>query len=443
MGERPRWHTAKGEIIGVLDGDVIRARGLPYATTMRFSPPLPVARFDAPFDAAAPAPVPPQRVEPLYRSMYRIAGEPTVFDEDCTRLSITLPADVEPGERLPVMVWIHGGSYLNGAGDLDIYDPRDLVVEQRVIVVAVTYRLGLLGYLGRGTHAPANLGLLDQLEALRWIRATIADLGGDADAITLFGESAGADAIAHLMIADGAAGLFHRAILQSPPLGVMSRRGPMVTAMVDAVGTLDPTASLTEVEAAQHRALAAGGAPRFGLRAGMPFGVEYGAAPLPREADLDAAWRAAAQRIDVLIGTNEREGALFVDDVEALRRPSSAPVVGPRVKELSVATLTELVYARPVRRFAHRHHAAGGHGYRYLFSWGVPGNFHRANHTAELPLLLGAPGAWDEAWSLQGHDPAALRRDGATLRALWGRFARTGRLVPQRHEGLIEILPLR
>ncbi len=101
---------------------------------------------------------------------------------------------IAPGDKRPVMVWIHGGSYVFGAGDAAIYDARALVEEQGVIVVSVTYRLGLLGFLGGSGGRAANVGLLDIIEALRWVKANIAAFGGDTDNITLFGQSAGGDA---------------------------------------------------------------------------------------------------------------------------------------------------------------------------------------------------------------------------------------------------------
>ena len=119
--------------------------------------------------------------------------------EDCQRLSITMPADLADDERVPVMVWLHGGSYTSGSGDLAIFDAKALVAENRVIVVSVTYRLGLFGYLATGTGRPANLGLLDQLEAFRWVQRNIGAFGGDPGRVTAFGQSAGGDAVAHLM----------------------------------------------------------------------------------------------------------------------------------------------------------------------------------------------------------------------------------------------------
>ena len=129
------------------------------------------------------------------------------------------------GERLPVMVWLHGGSYTSGSGDLAIFDPAVLVAETRVIVVSVTYRLGLFGYLSTSTGRPANLGLLDQIEAFRWVQRNIASFGGDPGRVTAFGQSAGGDAVAHLMATPDAASLFQRAIIQSAPAGDHPRAG--------------------------------------------------------------------------------------------------------------------------------------------------------------------------------------------------------------------------
>ena len=142
-------------------------------------------------------------------------------DDPDALLDIHFPASaVAAGERLPVVVWIHGGSYETGAGDEAVYDPWHMVTEHRLVVVNVTYRLGPLGYWG-GESRPANLGLLDQLEALRWLHRNIAGFGGDPDNLTLWGQSAGGDAVASLMVAEGARGLFRRIISMSPPLGLM------------------------------------------------------------------------------------------------------------------------------------------------------------------------------------------------------------------------------
>ena len=179
------------------------------------------------------------------------------------------------------MVWLHGGSYTSGSGDLAIFDPKALVAENRVIVVSVTYRLGLFGYLATGTGRPANLGLLDQLEAFRWVQRNISAFGGDPDNVTAFGQSAGGDAVAHLMSTPEAPALFRRAIIQSAPLGITRGRAKMSAAMgVAAEAVTEDTPAMDVVEIEGHVSQVA---RKYGLIAAMPFGIQYGHAPLPPE----------------------------------------------------------------------------------------------------------------------------------------------------------------
>lgn len=257
-----------GDVVGRVDGNVVRALGIPYARAERFAPPVQILRYEAPIYAFERAPASPQLPPRLFDKL--IGGDDLRADEDCQRLSVTAPADVGYKEQLPVLVWIHGGGNVAGAGDLAQYDPSALVAEQRVVVVTVTFRLGMLGFLGDGAAVPANLGLLDQLTALRWIHDNIAGFGGDPDAVTVFGQSSGADAIAHLMISDGAEGLFRRVILQSAPLGVTTGRAPMAAAMMAAVGVLSRDALVEEILALQPVAEQA--ARRFGKTSRLPFG---------------------------------------------------------------------------------------------------------------------------------------------------------------------------
>ena len=135
-----------------------------------------------------------------------------VFDEDCLFLNVFSPADATPDEPLPVLHWIHGGAYLNGAGSGPWYDGSSLAA-RGFVVVTVNYRLGALGFLGEG-----NWGTLDQICSLEWVRDNIAAFGGDPGNVTIFGESAGGSAVLSLMAAPAAEGLFHRVIAQSPSI---------------------------------------------------------------------------------------------------------------------------------------------------------------------------------------------------------------------------------
>ncbi len=437
-GRAPRWQAPAGEIVGTVDGDVLRARGIRYARATRFAPPQPAGPASH-VDATRPAPACPQPPMEFTERVLGIRRGELGFDEDCLRLSVTAPRSHDPDGHppLPVMVMIHGGSYTSGAGDLAVYDPARLVAEQQVVVVNVTYRLGLLGYLGDGSSRPPNLGLLDQIEALRWVRRNIAAFGGDPAAVTVFGQSAGGDAAAHLMIAKGAEGLFRRAIIQSPPLGVMPGRSRMAAEMMRAAETITTEADVEDLVAAQP-----GVAPPFarhGLRAGMPFGVQYGHDPLPAETDLDEAWSEAASRVDVLIGSTDREAAFFVAKVAGglVDRRWAAPVV-----RRLVARLTDAIYGRGVLAFAERHHRAGGRGQRYLLTWGVRGNPFAGAHTIDLPLLFGDPGTWRHSELVAGVDPDDLVRSGRRLRRIFADFARTGDVGVISEPGLIEVREL-
>lgn len=424
--------TPVGRIVGHRDGGVVRALGIPYARAERFGRPQPVPPFTTDFVADTLAPVPPQPATPVLEELiHPIEAE---VSEDCQALSVTVPADLGEDELLPVMVWIHGGSYVVGGGDIPIHDPRALAEEQRVVVVAVTYRLGVLGFLGDGERVPANLGLLDLVEAMRWVHANIAGLGGDPDRITLFGQSAGGDAIAHLMVAEGTAGLFQRAIVQSAPLGLSRRRARMNRAMLRAVGTVAPDTALDDVLALQ--AAAEKVALPYGLRGGMPFGTQYGHAPLPAERDLPDAWRRAAPHVEVLIGSATDEAALYVPMIPGLPAVARTRIGRALLRWWLVRPLSEVIYGRDARAFAARHRAAGGRAVVYRLHRGVTVRPTGAVHMSDVPLLLGDRAAWAGSRFVPEKDWAAVERRGPGHRAIWAEFARTGQVTAADDETL-------
>jgi para-nitrobenzyl esterase len=441
--------TPAGTFVGRVADGVLRLRGIRYAAAPRFEPPrstLPADGADpdpTPVEAFVAGPVSPQLSSPAIDALLAGAGQGLTASEDCLRLSITAPEDVRADEQLPVMVWVHGGSYVTGGGDVDIYDPVSLVTEQRVVVVTVTYRLGMFGFLGDGSGdgVPANLGLLDVLAALRWVQACIGAVGGDPASVTVFGQSSGGDLIANLMIADGARGLFRRAILQSAPLGLGRRRTGMTRAMLRAVGPLSRTAPFEEVLARQPRAERA--ALRFGLRGGMPFGTQYGHAPLPPESERDAVRASIARDVDVLVGATSEETGMYVHLVAPLRRAARLPLVGRFVHRALVRPTTHRIYTDDALRFAERHRAAGGRAVTYELTWAPEGTDLGAAHITDLPLLLGTRGAW-EGTALIGTTPwAEVDRRGRRMRALWAEFARTGTLRADAAAGMQDTITIR
>lgn len=439
--DAPRWACDAGTILGWRGDGVSLATGIRYAQAGRYQPPTPEPPATEPIVATTWAPPCPQvEAHPVLRhaGMHELPDVP--MSEDCLRLSLTVPEDAHPDERLPVMVWVHGGSYVYGAGDAPTFDATALVRQERVIVVRVTYRLGLFGFLGSAEGNPANLGLLDLMEALRWVRRNIAAFGGDPENVTAFGESAGGDAIAHLMIAEGAEGLFRRAIIQSAPLGISLGRAEMSRLMAQEAARLHPDATAADVIASQARIEER--VRGFGLIAMMPFGVQYGHAPLPAESEVNAAWERVASRIEVLIGSNEREVAYFTTFVPPMDRALTVPVVGPLLEFGFVKPLTWQVYGSGVHTFAGRHRRGGGRGYSYRFTWAIPHSVYAAAHATELPLLFESRAAWGDARLIAGVPWAEIEARGQTLRGIWAGFARSGTAPTGRVDGLMDIHPM-
>jgi para-nitrobenzyl esterase len=439
--EPPRFECAAGTVVGWRDSDLVRATGIPYARTERFQAPSAQPRAAEPILATAWAPACPQLPEPITEVAWGAdhlgsAG----YDEHCQRLSVTVPADAVAGENLPVMVWIHGGAYIIGAGDAPITDPAQLVHEHRVIVVAVTYRLGIFGFLG-GRDRPANLGLLDLIEALRWVQRNIGGFGGDPSNVTLFGQSAGGDAIVHLMIADEARGLFGRAIIQSAPLGIATGRSAMTASMARTADALDPQASTQKILDTQQGILTRINAQvsRYGFKAAMPFGTQYGYPPLPPEADRAAAWRAAAPHVEVLIGHTSREVAFFLPGIPELATLLRAPVLGRLNRKMFVATGTRNIYAAAATAFARHHRSAGGSAYSYNLSFGAAGSLYAGAHSIDLPLLFPNESAWNGSPLIAGQSRGELEAAGQQLRAIWAGFARTGHVDTRIIDGLITV----
>ncbi|MFT4052121.1 MAG: carboxylesterase family protein [Microbacterium sp.] len=424
-----------GRIRGWRDGAVIRATGIPYASAPRFGIPEPTPNHTGTFDATAWAPAAPQLAVPALEQRLGYSTADLVQDEHCQRLSVTIPA--RSSSPLPVMVWIHGGAYTSGAADIPIHDPAALVAEQNVIVVGVTYRLGLLGYLGGAEERPANLGLMDQLCALRWVQRNIAAFGGDRDNITVFGESAGGDAVLHLMATPEAPRLFRRAIAQSAPLGLSRGRQKMNAAMLAATKEATPATSLEDILTLQETAQNA--AAGFGLRSTMAFGTQYGHTPLPAETEVQDAWAAAALAVDLLIGFNADEVRFFIDAVPALVKLSRVPVIGRALTGAVARLLTEVIYARGARDFARRHRRAGGTVRSYVIRWSAPGNPFGASHTIDLPLLFANAHTWRDAEITRGADADSLTAAARRIRVLWADFARGEDIGGRSIEGLIDV----
>ncbi|MHA1986302.1 MAG: carboxylesterase/lipase family protein [Promethearchaeota archaeon] len=231
--------VGSGKLQGYIDKGIEIYKGVPYAEPpvgdLRFNAPEPKKSWSGVLEATEFSPVAPQPLSP-----FTPQPPPPQSEENCLTLNVWTPSTDD--KKRPVMFWIHGGSYKTGSADNYIGTP--LVNRGDVVVVVINYRLGPLGflYLPDAPNASANVGLLDQIQALKWVKENIAHFGGDPENVTAFGESAGAGAICSLLGMPDAKGLFNRIIPQSGsanPLGYQKGR---------AIATTQRLLSLLEIE---------------------------------------------------------------------------------------------------------------------------------------------------------------------------------------------------
>jgi para-nitrobenzyl esterase len=216
----------QGAVVG---GDVQEFKGIPFAAppvgNLRWREPQPVEGWEGVRECLSYGPACPQ---PDASGL--TGGGPEQLSEDCLYLNVWTPAG-RANDRMPVMMWIHGGGFSIGSGSTDVYNGQELA-RRGAVVVTINRRLGPFGFFAHPRlieeaaetgESVGNYGFLDKVAALEWIRDNISAFGGDPGRVTIFGESGGARSVAHLMVSPPAKGLFHRAILQSSSLYRVNR----------------------------------------------------------------------------------------------------------------------------------------------------------------------------------------------------------------------------
>ncbi|MFD0419669.1 carboxylesterase/lipase family protein [Streptomyces sp. NPDC127108] len=447
--------TESGTVRGRWEGGVAVFRGIPYAQPpvgpLRLAPPAPALPWEGTRHADAFGESPPQS-----QAFGPMGGpESAAGSGDWLTVNVWTP---DPGAAgLPVLVWIYGGVYLFGTSDGPTYDGTELA-RRGAAVVTFNYRLGAEGY-GHYEGAVPNRALLDQVAALQWVRDNIAAFGGDPGRVTVFGESAGAGAIAALLAMPRANGLFHRAVAQSVPgpfysaalaadvgTAVAAELGAAPTAAALAAAT--PEALRDAADAVLHKI--AQYEPQWGqaARARMPFAPVVDGEVLPR-----SPWEAlrAGQGADVTLmaGHTRDETRLFTalsgqlglvtreeaEETLAWFAPGDAGRRAYRTGQAAddPTTLRDLVmsdwlFRMPSLHLAQAHAEGGGSTYAYELAWEATGmgGVLGACHGLDVPLVFGtlhggiatlllgdAPS--DEAVSLSDR-----------LGAAWTAFAATG-----------------
>ena len=443
-----------GRLQGVREGDAIVFRAVPYALPpvgdRRWRPPVAMPRWDGVRAAKLAGPAcmqPPMGGGPYDR------GSPKM-DEDCLTLDVTAPANAR---NAPVMVWIHGGTLIWGTAQSKMYDGREFA-KRGIVLVSINYRLGVLGYLahpGLSKVSPegisGNYGLLDQIAALKWVRANIAAFGGNPRNVTVFGESAGALSVEYLLASPPARGLFDKAIVESGYLFTMPE---LRTAHYEEQSAESIGAALAKrLGAPDVAALRAMDARKLVNSATgyVPYGTIDGKI-LKREL-VDTFDRGEEAPVPLIAGFNSGE----IRSLRFLLPPLPADAatyektIRARYGDLADAWLklypasnlaqTQLAAARDAvfgwtaERLVRKQAALGQRSYLYFFSHSYPSELAAdlaAFHASEVPFVFGTfadtPGGWPHI-----PDTADERSLSAAMLDYWTSFARNA--VPTSAKG--------
>jgi para-nitrobenzyl esterase len=442
--------SPSGRIRGVAGKGMSVFRGIPYAL-----PPLGARRWRAPvpcpdwigerdairFGAACVQP--PRKAGSIFAD--ELPGE----SEDCLTLNIWTP---QAAENAPVFVWIHGGSLTWGAGGEKLYDGESLA-RQGVVVVSINYRMGIFGYLAHpelsaesADNISGNYGLLDQIEALRWVQRNIGAFGGDPHNVTIAGESAGGLSVMYLMASPLARGLFAKAIVQSGYLisGPELRAARFGHPSAESIGAdLGKKLGVNGIE--ELRGMDAAVLAKAALEAGYMAQGTVDGHVLPRQI-VESFERGEQAQAPLLAGFTAGETTIFPfmvppmpesgDEYIALMRARTGDVAerylalypAQDMAESLRALARDAVYGWTAEKLVRCQTALEAPAYLYYFDHGYPNASARglhAFHGSELPFLFGTMDRTPPNWPRVGSDADHLALS-AAMTGYWASFAAGG-----------------
>ncbi|MDX2044230.1 MAG: carboxylesterase/lipase family protein [Acidobacteriota bacterium] len=473
--------TTAGKVSGCVRNGIFTYKGIPYAAPVageaRFMPPTKAKPWAGVRSSMQYGQVSPQVARTGWANdeeAWLFSWDDGIPGEDCLRVNVWTPG-INDNKKRPVMVWLHGGGFQAGSGqELPSYDGENLAKRGDVVVVSLNHRLGILGYLnlaeigGAKYSSAANVGSLDLVAALEWVRDNIANFGGDPSNVTIFGQSGGGGKVSSLMAMPAAKGLFHKAIVQSGSglRMVQPETSAKVAAAVLAELNLNgnhldqlhklPVQTLIAAGAAAMRKVSGGGGGGFRVfqkradRAG--WGPTVDGKILPQH-PFDPAAPAISANVPMLIGTtlNEFAGGINNPNVDALTEAELAERIktmyGERSGQILAAYRKANPTAKPFDLFSFistvptRHNAVtqaelkaaqkAAAVYQYLFTWQTPvlDGRPKAFHCAELAFCFDNI---DRCVNMTGGG-ADARALAAKMSEAWIAFARKG---DPNHAGL-------
>jgi para-nitrobenzyl esterase len=460
--------TRAGRVRGRASGGIFAFKGVRYGASTegrRFQPPRAPQPWSGIVEAADFGAQSPQ-LGAGRPSVYASWANPRPESEDCLFLNVYTPG-LRDGKARPVMVWFHGGGFTSGSAASHYADGTRLARRGDVVVVTVNHRLNAFGYLyladlgGLELADSGNVGSLDMVQALQWVRDNIAEFGGDPDNVTIFGQSGGGGKVSALMAMPAAAGLFHKAIVQSGS-GIKVLEPAQAQASTRKVLA---ALGLSPADAARLRLL-----PMRDIAAALPnAGAEFrpvvdGRALARHPFHPDAP--AISKAVPLLVGTTKDETTSLVggrdESLFDLTWEALPARLAPELRGLDVARViaelrriepaarpsdvfftatTEYSFRRRAHLQAERKAAQGGAAaYMYLFAWESPvdGGRWKSPHSVEHAMVFDNVA---RSASMVGSGPEAQRVADAVSSA-WIRFARTGEpgwgaYTPQRRTTMV------
>jgi para-nitrobenzyl esterase len=447
--------TTAGKIRGMIVNGIRTFKGVPYGASTeganRFMPPRKAAAWTGVRDALSLGPSSPQLPgfkTPEIQMMQNLASNPS--SEDCLMLNVWTPGT--DNAKRPVMFWLHGGGFQFGSGGQPFYDGANLARRGDVVTVTINHRLGCLGYLHLGDlGGPAfaksgNVGVLDAVAALEWVRDNIEKFGGDPKNVMIFGESGGGSKVSTLLGMPAAKGLFHRAAIES---------GPGLTALPRETATKTATAFLnllgldkTKLDQLQKRSVEELIEAQSMVRGG--FSPVHDGDVIP-ENMFDPVATPISADVPLLIGSNKDEGTfllqsdadLFTFDEAGLKARVKNSVGGSDEAAERILSIYRTAYphAKPtdywvqiytdrsmrMRSIALAERKAAQKKapvYMYFFAWNTVGfgGKYKALHMAEIPFVF------DNIWAAEAmtHGLPEAKALAAKISSAWIAFARTG-----------------
>ena len=451
--------VSTGPIRGVIQGGVARYLGVPYAAApvgaLRFAAPRPHPGWTEARDATRPGPSAPYLLKAFDAlDLAPLVGDGWVKGDEYLAANIWAP---EGSEARPVMVWIHGGAWTGGAAMAPVHDGTAFA-RDGVVLISIGYRLGIEGFLPIA-GVPTNLGMRDMVAALKWVQTNAAAFGGDPANVTVFGESAGAMSIGHLVVSPAAEGLFRRAIIQSGHGSMVRTRKVMerVTRKVAKLLRVRPTregflGTTVEqgLEALDKVSLPTtqldmrgedGRDPGYGLSRFLPI-YDEDLIPVP---PLEALRAGKGAGVDLLIGTNLEEmnlyfvptgvkkklGKLLSWFILSRSERGAGKVLkayargmrGARPGEVLTAAMTDLVFRWPARLFAAAHQ---GRTHFYEMDWRSPAFDGQlgAAHAVDVPFVFDTLHTGAGKRGILGENPPQALAD--RIHRIWVDFASDG-----------------